>query len=578
VFGVARESRGDATECGAAGGCRNRCRGQQDLCLPNAADMRTQADIPSEPPRELEEEWEAGTAEGKSWGVETRHDASNFVKTVVEGEAGKLCLMRPNGVVLDIRWGYVLPGTYCSSFTVDKAWTNKTEEYGRCGGSATVLCKRKYPNPAHAEWTRTRDAALKNNHEFEAQQQKEKFCQERRDAHFETCVSECERNCQAGSHQGGQPLQPQGGSGQQGGSTQGGSAQGGSAQGGSAQGGSAQQAGAAGGGSTSESADTPSSGGGANLAPLADLANASASSSGDGAKALLAAGGIGGVGAAIGSGASTDTKGPNAAAAAAAYKEEVQHGKNTWQPAVISLGAATVGFLSLLLIDLINENQPHVESDSKGPTDLNSWSWLFGVDGPTCWWSRFDFQFQVGYHGFTYDGVYVGIGDPSTSGRGKPVHAPIDGHFVGGTARWGLVRASVSYLGAYGAVLDDVMKAELARLPKGSNVIYSESQVYSGLESSIGLQIYQGLLSPYVDYRVTALKPQHAILAGNGGFLYMPVSGTWVVGNTFNFSGVFASSGPLRRSLVLDVSVPLGKGGVVTSGLRIGAGYTVSWF
>ncbi|MBS1150445.1 MAG: hypothetical protein H6Q89_2143, partial [Myxococcaceae bacterium] len=288
--------------------------------------------------------------------------------------------------------------------------------------------------------------------------------------------------------------------------------------------------------------------------------------------------GLGSLGGAVGAGRATNSSPTSAQVALANQRIEVRNGKNQWQPAVISLGMVGAGIAVLLLADAINGVFIGEGTDSQNPTEFNRWSWLFGVDGMLSWWARFDYQFHTGYHGFTLDSAYL----RSPTDRGSPIHADLTGHFVGTTLRWGLVRASASYLGAYGSVLKGI--AETLRPVGDKDFVASESQVFSGFEYSIGLQVWQGLLSPYFEYRFTALQPMHPVdtLTGKGvlteGFLHLPSSGTLVIGNTFNFSGLFASKGPLRRSLIVDISAPISRLGVVTSGLRVSVGYTISWF
>jgi hypothetical protein len=62
------------------------------------------------------------------------------------------------------------------------------------------------------------------------------------------------------------------------------------------------------------------------------------------------------------------------------------------------------------------------------------------------------------------------------------------------------------------------------------------------------------------------------------GALYLPPANTLVIGNTFNFSSLFATDGPLRRSLVVDISYPLIRHHTLTGEFRITVGLSVTWF
>lgn len=273
-------------------------------------------------------------------------------------------------------------------------------------------------------------------------------------------------------------------------------------------------------------------------------------------------------------------------------REEVRSGKNYWQPPVTSLALISAGVLTYFALEGLNHLNRHSQrmSDLEQPSSFGPWAWAFGVDGPATWWGRPEFHFLTGYQGFSYKGYYLDSVALGGRDAGIPLETGLGGHFVGLTGRWGLLRGSASYLGAYGDLLagkDEIVATRLVWNPSGD---FSRTQMhgFSGADWSLGLQLWQGLLSPYAEYRTTSLFPLHrmnALFVSDSstyqldeGVVLLPASGAIYVGNTFNFSGLFATTGPLRRSLIVDVSVPLVAFAPVTTTLRVGLGYVATWY
>lgn len=439
--------------------------------------------------------------------------------------------------------------------------------------SASLRCRTMEPNPAWEAWRRSRDAFQRDQSQNRQDLDRYNSCIKTRGQQESSCPSKCGRPCSEGEESA--PQRGEGASGKRGGQPR-------------------EESSSSSSSNTSTASSSSSSTTSSVLSGASALTTGS-TSSGGGSGVAGGAGAAGALGVLIGGAAGAEKEKPKRPTDREEYealRTDVLKGKNQWQPAVFSASLVGAGLALYFIVDAINgllkKANPSL-TDDRPPTDFGTWPVLFGVDGPLRWWARPEFHFLVGVEALNYQGAWLDGAAQSGGDRGLALTSNLTAHFVGGTLRWGLLRASAFFLGAYGNALDSSRSALALRNPGTGDFTVPEGEAFTGLDWSVGLQLWQGLLSPYVEYRSISLRPVHRLATLRRtsssydynlqeGVLWLPAGGALVIGNTFNFVGLFATSGPLRRSLVIDVSVALTSPAPISTNVRVGIGYTITWF
>ncbi len=166
--------------------------------------------------------------------------------------------------------------------------------------------------------------------------------------------------------------------------------------------------------------------------------------------------------------------------------------------------------------------------------------------GPGGWRGpAFEWRSTVGYLADTID-------DPTSGYVGET--SGVAAQFVV-RRRW--LRASFTYGSRFGDLLGDGTDYGIASAGFGA-----------------GLQFGQGLLSPYAELRTRV----HGRTNSYGNELGDDASqdNAVVVGNTFNLSGLWSTSGPLNNSLVIDVSRTLSTGPTYGDSWSVALGWTMT--
>lgn len=171
--------------------------------------------------------------------------------------------------------------------------------------------------------------------------------------------------------------------------------------------------------------------------------------------------------------------------------------------------------------------------------------------------------------------------------RTFPDQVVFDGPTYAGTvefvARTRIFRGSFSYTSRYGKLVDDAQYSP-------DRMRHTPLQAITSYGGGIGIQLAQGLFSPYAEarMRVNSMEVQQVArdeASSSGGWAIRPPQEievplendlALVVGNTFNFSGVRSTRGPYVAALVVDAAyvMPLGES-LFDPGYSISVGYSV---
>jgi hypothetical protein len=202
---------------------------------------------------------------------------------------------------------------------------------------------------------------------------------------------------------------------------------------------------------------------------------------------------------------------------------------------------------------------------------------IFGRRGMESWWARPQLSFSSGYHRWSYDGFFI----DGRRDRGMALSSTLNGARTSATTRYGLFRMTLGYQFVTGNVFDEDAMRE--RYEVTETLRYTTQQSMDGIHFSMGLQAYEGLLSPYLLYSYMDLTPVHEVAAGNGstGSIYLPGVHSIVIGNTFNFAGIFnffTRKSFFHPSFTIDLSYSLAVSNVAYNGLYVGVGWAAALY